>query len=151
MKSLDIAEVSQRTGLKPSALRYYEDLGLIASDSRKGLRRQYDAAVLDRLALITMGRQAGFSLLQIARIFGPASAANADFTLDRDQLLDQATQVEQRIRELKILSRALRHVAQCKAPHHSECPTFRKMMAGALRQLKRSPKVVKSPNDRQNR
>jgi DNA-binding transcriptional MerR regulator len=140
MKSMDIADVAARASVKPSALRYYEELGLIAADSRKGLRRQYDASVLDRLALIAMGRRAGFSLRDIANIFGPASAAQADFTLDRDRLLSRAEEVDHRIRELAILSRALRHVARCQAPQHSQCPTFRKMMDSALQHPDRSPR-----------
>lgn len=134
MKSLDIAEVSQRAGIKPSALRYYEGLGLITADSRKGLRRQYDISVLDRLALIAMGQRAGFSLIEIGSTLGPSTNAQAEFSLDRGKLEEKADDVDQRIRELSLLSRALRHVAKCQAPRHSECPTFRKMMSEALAQ-----------------
>ncbi|WP_122073343.1 helix-turn-helix domain-containing protein [Pseudophaeobacter sp. EL27] len=132
MKSLDIAEVAQRSGLKPSALRYYETLGVIAADSRKGLRRQYDASVLDRLALVALGRRAGFSLQEIVATLGPASGAQAEFELDRDRIAERAAEVDHRVRELTLLSRALRHVATCQAPSHSQCPSFRKMMTEAL-------------------
>lgn len=132
MKSLDIAEVSQRSGLKPSALRYYESLGVIAADSRKGLRRQYDPSVLDRLALIALGQRAGFSLQDIAATLGAATGAEAEFELDRQGISDRADAVDRRIRELTLLSRALRHVAQCQAPNHAQCPKFRQMMAEAL-------------------
>ena len=49
MKFLDIGEVAARTGIKPSALRYYEEAGLIASVSRHGLRRQFPPEVLLQL------------------------------------------------------------------------------------------------------
>lgn len=62
MIKLDIAEVAQRSGVPASTLRFYEEKGLIASSGRRGLRRQFDAGVLDRLALIALGRAAGFSL-----------------------------------------------------------------------------------------
>ncbi|MEP2715589.1 helix-turn-helix domain-containing protein [Pseudophaeobacter sp.] len=139
MKSLDISEVAQRAGVKASALRYYEELGLIAADSRKGLRRQYDGSVLDRLALIALGQHAGFTLKEIASIFGPVQAKAPEFTLDRNRLTTRADEVDQRIRELTLLSRALRHVAQCPAPHHSQCPSFRKMMDQALQLPKTKP------------
>jgi MerR family redox-sensitive transcriptional activator SoxR len=128
MKSLDIAEVARRSGVKPSALRYYEEIGLIHADSRKGLRRQYDDSVLDRLALIAMGQTAGFSLQQIGVMLGSAEG----YDLDRQKLRSRADEVQQRIRELRVLSRALRHVADCTAPDHSRCPTFRRMMDSAL-------------------
>ena len=56
MKDLDIVEVSRRTGVPASTLRYYEEKGLIASIGRRGLRRLFDPAVLERLALISLGR-----------------------------------------------------------------------------------------------
>lgn len=130
MNSLDISDVARRSGVKPSALRYYEDLGLIQSDGRKGLRRQYDDSVLERLALISMGQSAGFTLQEIGGIF----LGGGGFELDRQQLRDQADRMEQQVRRLRILARALRHVASCTAPHHAECPTFRKMMTKALDQ-----------------
>lgn len=46
MKFLDIGEVSAKSGIKPSALRYYEEIGLIFSISRHGLRRQFSSEVL---------------------------------------------------------------------------------------------------------
>src|SRR5690606_12774455 len=58
----DIAEVSRQSGVPASTLRFYEEKGLIASVGRKGLRRQFEASVYDRLALIALGRAAGFSL-----------------------------------------------------------------------------------------
>jgi len=59
---LDIAEVAQRSAVPAATLRFYEEKGLIASTGRRGLRRLFDADVLQRLALIALGRAAGFSL-----------------------------------------------------------------------------------------
>jgi DNA-binding transcriptional MerR regulator len=71
MTDLDIAEVAHRAGVPASTLRFYEEKGLIASTGRRGLRRQYDPGVLERLALIALGRTAGFSLDEIGRMFAP--------------------------------------------------------------------------------
>jgi hypothetical protein len=62
MRYLDITAVAKQSGVPASALRYYEGKGLIASVGRRGLRRLFDAAVLERLALIALGQAAGFSL-----------------------------------------------------------------------------------------
>jgi DNA-binding transcriptional MerR regulator len=67
MSLLDIAEVAERSGLAPSALRYYEKRDLIASEGRNGLRRAFRPEVLDRLSLISCARAAGFTLAEIAR------------------------------------------------------------------------------------
>jgi DNA-binding transcriptional MerR regulator len=68
---MDISEVAQRSGLPASALRFYEEKGLIASVGRRGLRRVFAPDVLERLALIALGRSAGFSLNEIAQMFAP--------------------------------------------------------------------------------
>ena len=60
MRRLDIADVARRSGLPASTLRYYEEKGLIVPIGRPGLRRQYDESVLERLALIALGREALF-------------------------------------------------------------------------------------------
>ena len=65
MRELDIGEVVKRSGVPASTLRYYEQLGLLQSLGRRGLRRQYDEQVLERLALIGLGQAAGLSLQQI--------------------------------------------------------------------------------------
>ena len=71
MRELDIGEVSRQSGLPVWTLRFYEEKGLIAAIGRRGLRRQFDAGVLERLALVALGRAAGFSLDDIARMFTP--------------------------------------------------------------------------------
>ncbi|MFE0472803.1 helix-turn-helix domain-containing protein [Streptomyces sp. NPDC058947] len=127
MTELDIAEVAQRAGLPASTLRFYEEKGLIASTGRRGLRRQYDPGVLERLALIALGRTAGFSLDEIARMFAPDGRPR----IDRRMLTDKADELDRRIRELGALRDSLRHAAACPAPSHLECPTFRRLLAEA--------------------
>jgi DNA-binding transcriptional MerR regulator len=127
MTDLDIAEVAQRAGVPASTLRFYEEKGLIASIGRRGLRRQYDSGVLERLALIALGRTAGFSLDEIARMFTPDGQPR----IDRQTLSAKAEELDTRIRELGVLRDSLRHAAACPAPTHMECPTFRRLLAAA--------------------
>lgn len=128
MKFLDIGEVAKKSGNKPSALRYYEEAGLISSVSRHGLRRQFAPEVLLQLKLIAMGKSAGFSLDEIAGMFG----RNGMLDLPRAALHAKAEEINRKIRELTALRDTLRHVADCPAPSHMECPTFRRLvnMAG---------------------
>ncbi|MFI8895478.1 MerR family transcriptional regulator [Streptomyces paradoxus] len=69
---LDIAEVARRSGLAPSALRFYERKGLVAPAGRNGLRRAYNPDILERLALITCARSAEFSIAEISVHCGAA-------------------------------------------------------------------------------
>ncbi len=129
MKLLDIGEVAERSGVAASALRYYEEVGLITSIGRRGLRRQFGRETLLQLSLITMGKAAGFSLQEIAGMFGKDGQPD----LPRGQLHARADALEAQIRELTTLRDALRHVADCPAPSHLECPKFQKLLrAGTL-------------------
>ncbi len=65
---LSIGEVAERAGLKPSALRYYEEVGLVAPAARVSGRRHYEVAVLDRLRVIACAQAAGFTIAEIAEL-----------------------------------------------------------------------------------
>ena len=62
---LTIGEVATRSGVAPSALRFYERQGLIASSRTDGNQRRYERAVLRRIAFIQAGRAAGVTLADI--------------------------------------------------------------------------------------
>ena len=124
MKPLDIAEVSRRSGLPASTLRFYEEKGLIASIGRRGLRRSFDGRVLERLALIALGQASGFSLEEIAHMFDP----DGKLRIDRTSLKAKADELERTIQRLTAMRDGLRHATVCKAPTHMECPTFRRLM-----------------------
>jgi DNA-binding transcriptional MerR regulator len=128
MLDLDIGEVARRVGVPPSTLRYYEEKGLIRSVGRRGLRRTFDPDVLERLALITLGQSAGFSLEEIASMF----AADGRPKIDRRMLADKAEELDRTIRRLSSMRDGLRHAAACPAPSHMECPKFRRLMGLAV-------------------
>lgn len=124
---MDIAEVAKRSGLSASALRFYEEKGLIASIGRNGLRRRFETAVLDQLALIALGQAAGFSLEEIRTMFSPEGKPR----LDRGMLAAKADEIDRSIRRLQAVSEGLRHAAVCPAPTHAECPSFQRLLKAA--------------------
>jgi len=136
MHDLDIGEVAKRAGIPASTLRFYEEKGLVASVGRRGLRRQYDREVLERLALISLGRSAGFSLEEIARMFAP----NGKLQVDRPMLVNKADELDLTIRKLSAMRDGLRHAAACRAPSHMECPTFRRLLKVAAETTARRKK-----------
>jgi DNA-binding transcriptional MerR regulator len=128
MRNLDIAEVAQRSGLPASALRFYEEKGLIKSVGRRGLRRVFPAGVIERLALIALGRSAGFSLEEIVGMFAP----DGKVRIDRQKLAAKAKELDAKIKQLTVMRDGLKHAVNCKAPSHMECPKFRRILALAL-------------------
>lgn len=127
MSDLDITEVARRSGVPASTLRFYEEKGLLSSSGRRGLRRLFDAGVLERLALIALGRAAGFSLDEIALMFAP----DGRLRIDRQMLATKAEELDGTIRKLSAMRDGLRHAAACPAPSHMECPTFRRIVRAA--------------------
>jgi DNA-binding transcriptional MerR regulator len=127
VKYLDIGEVARRSGVAASKLRFYEEKGLIRSAGRRGLRRQFAPDVLERLALIALGRAAGFALGEIARMFAPDGRPR----IDRGMLVAKADELEVTIRELSALRDGLRHAAVCPARRHMDCPRFRRILRAA--------------------
>jgi len=132
---LDIGEVARRSGLSPATLRYYEQQGLVRPIGRNGLRRVYAADVLERLSLVALGQSAGFSLQDVRQMFG----ADGRPRIDRRKLAAKAAELDGTIRRLLAMRKGLRHAAKCPAPSHLECPTFRRLMKGALRGQPPSP------------
>lgn len=127
MNALDIVEVARRTGLPASTLRFYEDKRLIVSIGRRGLRRLFDATVLDRLALVALARASGFSLDEIAGMFTPDGRPR----IDRRLIAAKADAIDRRIARLTVMRDGLRHAVACKAPSHMQCPTFRRLLRAA--------------------
>ena len=127
MQDLDISKVAQQSGVPASTLRFYEEKGLIASIGRRGLRRLFDPGVLERLALIALGRTAGFSLDEIALIFGTDGRPH----IDRQMLATKAEELDRTIRKLSAMRDGLRHTAACPAPSHMECPNFHRLLRAA--------------------
>src|SRR5688500_3419902 len=124
MKDLDIAEVAQRSGVPASALRFYEEKGLIVSTGRRGMRRLFDPGVLERLALIALGRAAGVTLDEIGGMFAPDGHPH----IERERLTVKAEELDARIQRLTAVRDGLRHAASCPAPSLLECPTFRRIV-----------------------
>jgi DNA-binding transcriptional MerR regulator len=125
---LDILQVVHRSGVPASNLILYEKKGLIISVGSKGIRRLFDADVMERLALIELGRMAGFSLDEIASMF--ASGEGARF--DKEVFANKADDLDRTVSQLIALRDGLRHASVCPAPSPMECPTFRRLLKVAV-------------------
>ena len=85
--------------------------------------------MVDQLALIALGRTAGFSLDEIAGML-PTSASTG---IDRTKLIAKADDIDRTIRRLAAMRDGLRHAAACPEPDQLQCPTFRRLMSRAIR------------------
>lgn len=111
---LTISELSARSGAAPSALRYYEELGLIQAERTAGHQRRYPAHVLRRVAFIRAGRQLGLPLRDIGAALArlPAGKAPTRAEWSRAARRWQET-IEERIAELDRLKSTLSSCIGC--------------------------------------
>jgi len=117
MSRLNISDVARQTRLRPSAIRYYEKLGILPKPERINGRRRYDRTVLYRLAVIQGAREAGFTLDEIrALFFGFQEATRPEARWRRlaDRKLKELDILEERIRSMRILLKRMKTDCHCK-------------------------------------
>lgn len=136
MSDIDIAELARATGVRASALRYYEERGLIISTGRRGLKRLFDPETVERLSLIALGRASGFSLDEIAAMLsGPGRP-----DIDKARLRAKAGELGRRIEALSRMREGLLHASACTAPGLMDCPKFRRIVRFVGRETVRPPR-----------
>jgi MerR family redox-sensitive transcriptional activator SoxR len=122
MPPLTISEVARQIGLQPSAIRYYERIGLLPAAQRVSGQRRYDTTVLYRLAVIQRARQSGFTLGEIRRLFvgfrGTTRAAERWKELSRRKL-EELDDLMDGIRTMQGLLR--RMIQNCRCETLDQC------------------------------
>ena len=121
MDGMAIGEVAERAGVRPSALRYYERVGLLPEPRRVNGRRRYDSDVLIQLAGIRVAQEAGFTVKEIRQLFyGFPSGARAS---DRWRKLAQEKlkDVEELIRRATAMKALLEEGIRCNCRSLNEC------------------------------
>ena len=109
---LSIGEGARRAGVRPSAIRYYEDAGLIRPPRRAGGKRRYDASVFEAIAIVQLAQDAGFTIREIRTLidgFERSTPASARWqALARRKLDDVTARIERAERMRELLERLLR-------------------------------------------
>lgn len=116
--ALTIGEVARRASLAPTALRYYEKIGLLPAPSRIGGQRRYDDAVLTRLEVIGLCKAAGFALDEILVLLGDdAPGRSASRALAQTKLAEIDAQMATLVRARQIIEWAM----DCRCSSIDEC------------------------------
>jgi DNA-binding transcriptional MerR regulator len=124
-----IGELAQRTGVAPSALRYYEELGLMPPAVRVSGQRRYDRSAADFVGMILLLRDVGFSLSEMKELTASGSrSSEARLKLARHKL----TELDERISRAKVARVALEHALRCRHQDLLDCPNFAGVLAAKL-------------------
>lgn len=119
MDLVPIGEAAARLGLSTSALRYYDERGLVRPAQRQAGRRMYGADDLRRLAFIKIFHQLGVSLDTAAAVL------DAPAPQWREVVREQIDQLDEVIRQAQGAQQFLTHALQCPTEHPArECPTM---------------------------
>jgi DNA-binding transcriptional MerR regulator len=124
-----IGELARRTGVATSALRYYERIGLLSTAERVGRRRHYPPSSAERVALIRLCQDAGFTLAEIARLLAAWKRGRQAW----DRLAERKiAELDARIADAQRAKRLVEHARECPHRDHFDCPRFRSALEAQL-------------------
>lgn len=120
---MTIGEVAHKAGIRPSAIRYYERIGLLPKPQRTSGQRRYEASILQKLGVIQMAQQAGFTMAEIQTLLN-------DFPVDTPPSVRWQTLANKKLGEIEaLIQRAnnmkmfLTQALNCQCPNLDECVT----------------------------
>jgi MerR family redox-sensitive transcriptional activator SoxR len=130
---MTISEVGRKVGLRASAIRYYEEIGILEPARRVSGQRRYDDSALYRLAVVRRAQEAGFTLDEIRQLFfgfAPSTPVSARW---KKIAVRKMAELDGRIAQIRSMRKLLEKLQSC-----CECETVERCGAGILRRAKRS-------------
>jgi MerR family redox-sensitive transcriptional activator SoxR len=118
---MSIGEVARTSGMQPSAIRYYEHIGLLPSPVRVRGRRQYAASVLDRLAAIRLAQEAGFTLAEAKALLQGFTPGDLPPARWRPSARKKRNELEALIMRGRRMQRILDALLACTCDRFEEC------------------------------
>jgi MerR family transcriptional regulator, redox-sensitive transcriptional activator SoxR len=129
MANLTISEVARQVGLRPSAIRYYEQVGILPPARRISGQRRYDLTVVYRLAVVRRAQEVGFTLNDIRDLFlgfRPSTPVSARWRKIAEQKLVELQARMDRLRTMQELLKAMQACCRCETVDECGAGIFRK-------------------------
>jgi DNA-binding transcriptional MerR regulator len=124
---LSIGELATRTGVAATALRYYDELGLVRPATRSSGHRRYAESAVAEVGAIVFFRAVGFSLAEIGSFLSGRDPRSRREIVDRK--LAELTEQQQRI---EVAREVLAHGQRCRAGDPMRCSRFWSIIDGQL-------------------
>jgi MerR family redox-sensitive transcriptional activator SoxR len=120
-EDMAISDVARVFGLRTSAIRYYEQIGILPPPMRKNGRRRYDDSAIFRLAVVQRARETGFTLEEIRELF--FGFAEGTPPPKRWHRLSQrkVAELRERIKRLQLMETLLKRVEECRCDALDQC------------------------------
>src|SRR5437588_7638526 len=123
-QELLIGDVARRAGVRPSAIRYYESIGLLPEPERVAGRRRYPAEILRTLSVIDSGQRAGLSLDEVRELLTVADGAAAVSERLRAIAQRKLPEVDALIERPRLVRSWLEAPPDWRCPTLADCPLF---------------------------
>jgi MerR family redox-sensitive transcriptional activator SoxR len=118
---LAISDVARVFGLRTSAIRYYEQIGILPRAMRKNGQRRYDNSVLFRLAVVQRARETGFTLEEIRELFFGFPPGTPPPKRWHQLSQRKIAELRNRMKRLKLMETLLKRVEKCRCDALEEC------------------------------
>ncbi|MBA1149187.1 MerR family transcriptional regulator [Ectothiorhodospiraceae bacterium WFHF3C12] len=134
-QGISIGELSRRTGVSASTLRYYESLGILQAPLRQGGKRRYGPRSVEQVEAVKTAKQLGFSLPEIRTLVAGLSGAHGSITGWRPMAQRKIEELEQRIEAAQKMKHYLERSVDCDARTADECgcPAYSVLALGLRR------------------
>lgn len=121
MSGMSIGEVARRAGIAPSAIRYYEQVGLLPPAARHNGRRRYAAAILGRLRIVQLARDAGFTIAETRTFLTGFSAGTRPVARWRALATRKLAQIDAQLLRFAQMRQVLESSFRCRCPRIADC------------------------------
>ena len=128
-EQLTIGELAHRTGVASSALRYWEQLGLLPRPARVSGQRRYPPSAAALVGEILVLRDAGYSIRELQALIAPGRQAGRAWRVLAQHKL---TELDQQIAQAQAARTALAHALVCPHEDIHDCPNFAGLVAARL-------------------
>lgn len=126
---LTIGELAGRTGVATSALRYYEELGLLPSPARVSGQRRYPESAVEHVGIILLFRDSGFTLAEQKALMASRAVAPGEW---RQLLERKLVELDEQVAKARTAREAVAHALRCPHDDVLECPRFTGLVAARL-------------------
>jgi MerR family redox-sensitive transcriptional activator SoxR len=123
-QELLIGEVARRAGIRPSAIRYYESIGLLPEPARIAGRRRYTAEIVRTLSIIGAAQRAGLTLDDVRELLAASDTDGGVSERLRAIAKRKLPEIDALIERARLVRGWLEAAAECRCPTLEDCPLF---------------------------
>jgi len=120
-EDMAISDVAGVFGLRTSAIRYYEQIGILPPPMRKNGRRRYDDSAIFRLAVVQRARETGFTLEEIRELFFGFTEGTPPPKRWHQLSQRKVAELRERIKRLQLMETLLKRVEECRCDALDQC------------------------------